>query len=187
MMYTGFKTKYPDSFVNKTTERLEGLPAHNWWAGVNVFSVGDSSEFFVRIRCGDGSPVFGAAYDSWLQQGNTWKSFPWPIPGAMASALDICVDIRRISSSDQRDYIFGVKTCFYELRRMKEEDRYLFFDVEGGVVSHWNGPNRLYGTQKDGPEPEWKKLHRVIPPFESIGAWEENEVFCIHEWTDRLE
>lgn len=155
-----------------TTMSLANLHTPGWWTGIRI-SLPEDATFQVRLHTMTG-PVFQIPGSEWTQPNQVWVPFPWPIPAAMATAMDIQVSV---STKAQ------ITCCFHELPRMRPTDKYLF--LHGSSMIHqWNGRQNLWGTPRSGAPPVWRTIHQIVPPMATILEGWNNAVFCIHDWTE---
>jgi hypothetical protein len=105
------------------------------------------------------------------------------IPAAMATAMELMVEI---TSTDTTSTFVSVKLCFHELTRMPIRDHYLFMNRDGGIIQHWNGAQHSWGSPTSGEPPTWRTIHRLVPPAQLLEGWDDNKVFCIHEWNEQV-
>ena len=159
-----------------TTMSLAGLHTPGWWTGVRI-SLPEDATFRVRLHTETGL-AFASESGSceWTQANQVWVPLPWPIPAAMATAMDI-----RVSISTEA----YITCCFHELPRMRPTDKYLF--MHGSSMIHqWNGRQNAWGNAREGVPPVWRTIHQVVPPMTTILKGWDNRVFCIHDWSETL-
>ena len=178
---TGTKTKHPVR-NSAVSESLTDLHKPAWWTGVrvNVPDTGHDVYAYVSLVKADGSPVFATGCE-WVQPTRVWYQFPWAIPAAMGKALGIRVDVRLM---DNEEHYIGLTTCFHEMPLLPPNDRYLFISAAGTVIQQWNGLQDVYGTPAHGDAPVWRTIHRLVPPSELLDTWDDNKMFCIHDWSE---
>jgi hypothetical protein len=178
---TGFKTKFPEGLEHEKTESLNQLIHPGWWSGVKIIvPTEERASFSVRLVTEDGEPVFMEERD---QEANVWVPFPWLIPGGMATAMKLRLEVKRIDSDSP--FMFGIITSFCILPTLLARDRYLFMKEDRHMAYFWNGAKNTWGSPTKGDEPAWRTIHTVIPPFDRMGSWNQ-PVFCIHDWSERL-
>jgi hypothetical protein len=191
----GTKTLHPQYNKRIVEETLAGLHEPAWWYGVRVLVVTpnrvlENIRVRVRLLKPDRSPAFDLDPYDWTQNTNEWIQFPWAIPAAMATALDLRLEVSLVEE-DVKDineplYI-TVKTCFREMPHMLPRDKYLFVNHEGRILHFWNGRQHVDGVPPHGENPGrgdhpvWRTIHRVVAPF---WMWDETTVFCVHEWDE---
>jgi len=171
-------------------ESLVGLHNPAWWTGVRL-TVSEpeykEAQFRVRLLTEDGLPAFGVAPQAceWTQLNRQWCAFPWPIPAAAATDIELVAEITFLDS-DQPVFA-SIVFSFHEMKLMAVRDRYLFITEKGNIVQQWNGRRHSWGSPLSGAPPEWRTTHSVVPPMSMIldtYGWED-DVFCIHEWDER--
>jgi len=178
---TGFKTKFPEGLELEKTESLTKLGHPGWWSGVKILVPNETPALFhVRLVVEEGDAIF---MEERVQEANVWVPFPWLIPGEMATALGLRLEVKRIDSDIP--IMFGIKTAIYYLPSMLQRDRYLFMKEDRRMAYHWNGAHHSWGSPTKGAEPMWRTIHTVIPPFEMMRDMDAH-VFCIHDWSERL-
>jgi len=180
---TGTKT-LNTSFSGVTHETLVGLHNPAWWSGIRI-ATDPQRRFRIRLIKSDDSPAFDCAQNEceWEQAANVWTHLPWAIPAAMATAMDLMVEI---TSNDPTPTFVSVKLCFHELTRLSIRDRYLFMNRDGRIIQQWNGSQRSWGSPVSGEPPTWRTIHRLVPPAQLLEGWDDNKVFCIHEWDEQV-
>ena len=184
---TGTKTKHENTTDSIIVESLADLHEPAWWSGVRVAVHNHENGVQVRLLKGDGTPVFDSEPDTcdWFQNTDTWVKFPWPIPAAMARTLDIKLEVTVLEPAAGAEPFVALTTCFHEMPHMPTRDHYLFVNGDGRPVHVWNGVKRLDGTPHLRVEPEWRKIHWVVPPSAYLFSWE-TKAFCIHAWTEHV-
>ena len=179
---TGFKTKFPEGLEYEKTQSLSQLSHPGWWSGVKILvPTEEGASFSVRLLAAEDEPVF---MEERVQEANVWVPFPWLIPGEMATAMRLRLEVKRIDSD--QPFMFGIKTSFCYLPTLLARDRYLFMNPDRSFAYFWNGATQIWGSPTLGSYPVWRTIHTVIPPFDLMGSLEQR-VFCIHDWNDRLE
>lgn len=186
---TGTKTLHSMIRTNHK-ESLVGLHNPAWWTGVRLTVAGADlvdSQFRVRLLTESGLPAFGMVPQAcqWVQSNRQWHPFPWPIPAAAATEIELVAEITFLDS-DQPVFA-SIVFSFHEMTQMAVRDRYLFITEEGVVVQQWNGRRHSWGCPLSGSPPEWRTIHSVVPPMTMIldeYGWDD-DVFCIHEWEER--
>jgi len=187
---TGFKTL--QSQDGHCVEILANLHEPAWWTGVRVsVTSGPKPEpnpepdpvVHVQLVKPDGTPAIDKGLCEWFQNTNTWMPFPWAIPAAMATKLDLRLVITVVDKTVNPDepVHISVRTCFHEMPYMPPRDKYLFVDDAGCVLHYWNGRLHMDGTPNRGYSPTWRTIHRVILP---MWKWDDNKMFCIHGWDE---
>ena len=177
----GIKTLHPQD-AHCVTETLANLHEPAWWSGVrvSVISARDRDPVVhVRLVKPDGTPAIDRGICEWFQNTDTWILFPWAIPAAMATKLDLRLVVTLVDPVEP--VYIGVKTCFHEMPYMPPRDKYLFVDDAGCVLHYWNGRLHADGTPSRGHPPTWRTIHRVILPS---WKWNDNRMFCIHAWDE---
>ena len=170
------------------TEDLTDLHESAWWTGVRV-SVATPNRMLsdvivhVRLMKSDGTPAIDLGFCDWIQTSRTWRKFPWAIPAAMATALDLrleatLINIEELDAINEPIYI-GLKTCFHEMPHIPSRDNYLFVDENGRILQHWNGLQNAGGTPRQGDDPVWNAPHRVV-----ADGVVTNKIVCIQSWND---
>jgi len=162
-----------------TTISLTDLHTGAWWTGVRISG---QSPYRVRLHSEEGV-AFGYAPDTceWIQS-NGWYPFPWPIPAAMAKAMGLHITITPLDNIPRPIHLV---CCFHELPQMNVHDKYLFMDPSGTLVHQWNGRKHVWGTPTSGEEPIWRTVHILVPPMQVLLNHWSDDVFCVHEWSER--
>ena len=185
----GTKTLRPIQ-SNIVTEDLGDLHEPAWWSGVRVLVATpnrslDEAVFHVRLMKRDRTPAIDLASCEWFQTARTWHMFPSAIPAAMATELDLHLEVSLVEDAEitamNEPLYIGLTTCFHEMPYMPPRDSYLFADDDGKILQVWNGRQRVDGTPHRGDHPVWRTIHQVVQP-----SWEcdLNKVFCIHAWDE---
>lgn len=164
-------------------ETLLGLHEPAWWTGVRLSG---SGQFRVRLQKAGGGPAFPEAADEcyWVQSGGTWHPFPWVIPAAMATHMQMTVEVEPLDPLVDSTVVMHV--AFHELPQLQPRDRYLFVHRDGLSIQVWNGRQRTWGCPTEGDEPVWNTLHLLVPPAARLLSnphWIDR-VFCIHAWDE---
>lgn len=163
---------------NSFHEYLLNLHEPAWWTGVRISSLDPNEEFDVKLGMTDG-PL------TWTQRSGAWAPFPWPIPARMADKMGLILEFKSRGTNMSAPQ-YAVRTAFAELPGMPVDERYLFFDEPGAVQFYWNGKRNAWGTRTKGAEPQWRSIHMLVPPSSMLAGWNDNRVFCMHEWSETV-
>ena len=192
----GTKTLHPQYNKRIVEEKLSDLHEPAWWSGVRVAVATptrtlENVHVHVRLMKSDRTPAIDLGSCDWVQVTNTWTKFPWAIPAAMATTLDLRLEVmivedENVEAVNEPLYI-TVKTCFHEMPHMLPRDNYLFVNDEGHILQFWNGRQHVDGVPPcgdhpgRGDHPVWRTIHRVVAP---LWMWDEATIFCVHEWDE---
>jgi hypothetical protein len=166
------------------TFSLQRLHEGAWWKGFLVTSI-DTPQALLRVvlRRSGGAVAFDTAEDKckWTQKPGVWTPLPWPIPAAMATEMGLYLDVSLHSESDTSH--LSMKASFHEVG--KARDRFLFTDDDGVPVQYWDSSRYTWGNPLAGGPPVWRSLYTVVPTMiRLLRGWDDNKVFCIHEWNE---
>jgi hypothetical protein len=165
---------------------LQRLHKGAWWTGVLVTpSAVPDQQVDVVLRRRGGAVAFDVAEDKckWTQKGGDWTTLPWPIPATMADEMGLYLDISLRGSPGS--LYTSMKASFYELRGLAPNDRYLFVEDDGVAVHYWDDRRRVWGNPVTGAPPIWRMLYTVVPTMSRVARdWDDNKVFCIHNWSE---
>jgi len=182
--------------VDPIRENLTDLHEPAWWSGIRVTVSThnhriDRGQACVRLIKADGSPAFDLAPTEceWIQTYNTWTKFPWAIPAAMATTLDLRIEVTLLDVPNSPSFA-RLTACFHEMPFLRPRDRYLFVDSGGKILQQWNGRQHADGvpgrnnTPGRGDNPVWRTIHHVVPPSSMLQDWDDTTVFCVHDWDE---
>lgn len=179
----GWKDLFQPVVENDGTfrESLVGLHEPAWWTGVRIASLDANQEFRVELLKLHDEFAIG----TWTQRAGVWTAFPWAIPAKMASLMGLMLRITPLGTNMTTPQ-YAVRTAFAELSTMPVDERYLFFDETGVVQFYWNGRRQAWGSRSQGAEPQWRSIHMLVPPSSMLEGWNDNRVFCMHEWSETV-
>ena len=171
----------PQTGTKRSSERtmsLTDLHMGAWWTGIHISG---QSTYTVRLHTEEGPAFAYAPHACEWTQTNGWYPFPWPIPAAMATAMGLHITITPMDDSLPIHRV----CCFHELPTMNVHDKYLFMDASGTLVHQWNGRKHAWGNPTSGEPPIWRTVHTLVPPMSVLLNDWSDDVFCVHEWSER--
>jgi hypothetical protein len=185
---TGHKT-LNQQHAGTYRETLVGLHEPAWWTGLRLATPANQPpmQFRVRLLKLHDEPAFKMAADvcTWTQASGEWVQFPWAIPAMMANIMGLQLEITPLDMPAAGAWI-NTRIAFHEVPDILSYERLLFFNENGKVQHFWDGRQHVWGNPQEGAEPRWQTIHTPVPPSSRLGGWNDNRLFCIHEWDEVL-
>ena len=179
-------------------EPLRSIRDSLWWTSCHISCATDpTAHFSVSLMAGPNGPPL----ETWLQPAGLVQPLTWPIPGELASYLDLQMIVRYMGTCEL--YAVSLTLGFHELDPFPnpvgmagqrpnvemgpEEQRYIFVSQTGQPKLLWDA-SRGIGATRDSDYLENGELYIVVPPSHRLLGdhqwWDMRHV--VHSWNDIL-
>jgi hypothetical protein len=145
---TGYKNVIHVYKQKPIVEPLRTIGDHEWWTGVRIATFGaESTMLQVRVIDDKGNTIG----KEWVQESNTWCPLQWPIPGPMANAAGLALEITPLDTGARIEPEIAVRISFHELQEENPVGPFVFIDDEYQAHFYWDGNAQQLITSDDFP------------------------------------
>jgi hypothetical protein len=129
-------------------EPLRTIGEKEWWTGVRIGTFG-AEPTMVQVRViDDKGNTIGK---EWVQESNGWAALQWPIPGPMAKAAGLALEITLMEPTARIDPEIAVRISYHELKDEYSAGPLVFIDDSYKAHFYWDGNAQQLITGDDVP------------------------------------